>query len=70
MSNLRRLLENPPRKKQKCHRCNGSGIVNRRGMILSDPCPRCKDGIETVIDYEAWCQAVRDLLLPEKVKVN
>ena len=37
------ILKNPPRKRVDCERCGGHGMINLRGMISSDPCPKCKD---------------------------
>jgi DnaJ-class molecular chaperone len=36
------ILEFPPTKEVKCPKCDGSGIINRRGMISSDHCDKCK----------------------------
>ena len=48
------ILKYPPMKIVKCDWCGGSGIINRRGMIISDPCPECNDGRAEVIDYKKW----------------
>lgn len=62
MASLREILQRPPKKLVECRRCGGSGIVNRRGMVVSDPCPRCEDGKETVTDYDEWEEDVRALM--------
>jgi len=51
---LNNLLKYPPKKSIICRQCDGDGIINRRGMIMSDPCPRCEEGKEQVIDYPKW----------------
>jgi len=74
MRTLREVLEHPPYKKVRCERCNGSVIVNRRGMILSDDCPSCSTGTYPprntgtvlVTDYEAWEAEVRQVVVAER----
>ena len=66
---LIKILQHPPQKKAKCPKCGGRGIVNLRGMICSDPCPRCSrrtlpshmlhgTGEINVNDYEAWADKI------------
>lgn len=75
MKTVRDVLENPPTKKVKCDRCFGSGIINRRGMVTSDPCPKCgpkrsnewdcKSGKMLVVDYKKAEKLIREIIKNE-----
>ncbi|KKK71505.1 hypothetical protein LCGC14_2913220 [marine sediment metagenome] len=56
------VLRNPPYKKAPCSWCGATGIVNLRGMITSDPCPKCRRGEANVKDYSKWAKQIRQAL--------
>ena len=57
------ILKRPSYKKAPCSWCGASGIVNRRGMISSDPCPKCDDGIATVKSYAKWTNRIMRIII-------
>ncbi len=73
MMKLHDILRQPPCKTVICERCDGSGIINRRGMVTSDDCPQCRtgtypqynSGTTLVTDYEAWVAEVRQAVAAE-----
>lgn len=77
MKTIKEILENPPTKKVKCPRCDGSGIVNRRGMVSSDPCPDCdmggyysKSGKKSVTDFKKTEKLIREFIKKETRNAN
>jgi hypothetical protein len=67
------ILKHPPQKAERCRRCSGRGIINCRGMILSDPCPDCMrrngttgtpsgTGVVQVVDYTKWAEIILERL--------
>ena len=73
MVTLREILENPPYKSVTCPRCDGDRIINRRGMICSDPCPTCKinkwesKGTITVINYDLFEQHIKEFFVTGRI---
>jgi len=74
MKTLKQLLKNPPQKRVICPRCSGGGVINRRGIIISDDCPRCSvsrgwvtrgTGKIWVTNYDRFATEVRKVVKAE-----
>ena len=66
MKSIRGILEYPPTKKIECNRCNGSGMINIRGMVSSDDCPKCDaTGKIDVPDNEKIEEMIREFITLE-----
>lgn len=69
MKTVQDILKYPPTKKVTCDCCAGRGIINPRGMVSSDPCPKCemdgyygKSGKMIVIDFEKAEKMIRKII--------